>query len=213
MFKFLPIMSAPASPNPTRINPAILDIVRIRSVVSIPSSFCLLLLLSPALRDKSFPSGFSLISRTSCIICSMGTITRLCTSFVKETMPSPNKMITKLVSKMPRMASSRTRPVISNTDVIECMKVASLTVMTSIASIRSSCILDLPSGTIVSFTKPSLRLKPEYVISMQSVLSTKRDSTNSQFSSSLLSSPSKRSILFSNTVVMANLFRYATSSV
>mmetsp|Transcript_11226 Transcript_11226/g.19183 ORF Transcript_11226/g.19183 Transcript_11226/m.19183 type:complete len:203 (+) Transcript_11226:1151-1759(+) len=201
-------MSAPASPNPTRIKPAILDIVRISSVVSIPSSFCLL--LSTARSDKSFPSGFSLISRTSCIICSMGTITRLCTSFVKETIPSPNKNMTKLVSKMAKIASSRTRPVISKTDVIEYVKLASLTVMTSIASILSSCILDLPSGTIVSFTKPSLN--PEYAISMQSVLSTKSDSANSQFSTSLLSIPSMSSIRFSNTVVMANLFRYATSS-
>ena len=61
MLKFRPIMPAPASPNPTRMRPAILEMVRRRRVVSKPS----FRLSSISSEPRSRLRGFKLISRTS----------------------------------------------------------------------------------------------------------------------------------------------------
>mmetsp|Transcript_28015 Transcript_28015/g.53044 ORF Transcript_28015/g.53044 Transcript_28015/m.53044 type:complete len:209 (-) Transcript_28015:1191-1817(-) len=97
LLRFFAMISAPASPKPILMRPAILVMVCRMRVVSIPSFLEWMSFLATDL--NSFWSGLSEISRTSSIMISMGRRTKLVTSAVKSMVMVPRRMMTQEVSR------------------------------------------------------------------------------------------------------------------
>mmetsp|Transcript_10618 Transcript_10618/g.21526 ORF Transcript_10618/g.21526 Transcript_10618/m.21526 type:complete len:214 (-) Transcript_10618:747-1388(-) len=98
LLRFLAMISAPASPKPTRMRPAILVMVCRMRVVSMPSFLLLMSALDTDL--NSFCSGLSDISLTSSIMISIGLSTRFVTSAVKSMVMVPSSTMTQDVRRV-----------------------------------------------------------------------------------------------------------------